>query len=536
MGAAGSTGPSVSDLNGRMGVATVHGKVRHVQGDSIFLAWHANLLDEKEQRVIGRLNEQGEFALSFPLDKPTVVDLVYGAESQTLWLQPGTNLDVRFRSGDMAYTTRFKGVQAAENTYLSDHETDYADNETWQVLPYNIMYYEEGFVKFLDKRLERERADLDIFKSDEPHVSAAFLRYAEANIEYNWANDRLTYQDLREQVVNNEARLALTPGYFDFLRLARLDAGDALMNEIYQDFLNNYLNWQMRQDGPARSNREYYPKAYALVKEKFSGEVEAFMLGRVLRESFRNGYLPESEKLLADFRENVPNSGRYMPQLQAEFEATRTTALGAPGTEFALRTLKGDTVTLKKLRGKMVYLTFWKSTSGVSLRDLPYQQDLIHKLKGKNVEFVSISLDDDRTAWQRYVESKNLDGIQLYGGKDAQKTLAKSYGVSDVPTYILLAEDGTIASRRLMKMNNPGAMSQIVSMMGKVPMPAPPVPPIVVVPKPDPSKIAASAPTKTKTPARPAAKSQNRTAPAARPAAPANRPNPRPAPSTRRPG
>lgn len=529
-----NSGPSVTDLNGRMGVATVHGRVRHVQGDSIFLAWHASPLDEKEQRIPARLNEKGEFALSLPLDKPSIVDLVYGTESQALWLQPGSNLEVRFRSGDMAYTIRFKGTQSAENTYLSDHETDYADNETWQVLPYNIMYYEEGFVKFLDRRLENERGSLDVFKSDEPRVSAAFKRYAEADIEYNWANDRLTYQDLREQVVNNEARLALTPGYFDFLRVVRLDAADALMNETYQDFLNNYVNWQMRQDGHARSSREYYPKEYALVKEKFSGEVETVMLGRVLRESFRNGYLPESEKLLADYRENVPGSGRYAALLQTELDAVRTTALGAPGTEFALRTLKGDTVTLKKLRGKMVYLTFWKTTSGVALRDLPYQQDLVHKLKGKNVEFVNISLDDDRTAWQRYVETKNLDGIQLYGGKEAP-TLAKAYGVTEMPSYLLLAEDGTIAARRLMKMNNPGAMGQIVSMMGKVSLPEPPAPP-VVAPKPDPAKIATSAPTK-KPATRPAPKLPNRpTAPANRsaaPAKPAQRPNP---PAMRRPG
>ncbi len=500
-----------------------------MQGDSIFLAWHPSALDDREQRQLARIDEDGTFAMSFPLNAGTVTELVYGAEAMTLWLEPGTDLYLKFKAGDMGHTVRFKGVQAAENVYLAEHERDFIESDEWQVLPYNIMYYEEGFAKYLDRRLEQERVALTLFLTDNPEVSAAFREFADADLNYAWANDRITYQDLREQVVNNEGRLNVSPAYYDFLRVTHLDAVGALHSPNYQTFLTNYLNWQMRENGHARSSPTYFTECYALAKEKFSGEVEAVMLARVLRDSFRNGYVQQSTALFDDYRQNVDVTGKYVPLLQPEFDATRQLALGAPAPDFALTTIKGDTVSLKKLRGKLVYLTFWKTSSGVSLRDLPYHQDLVRRLKGKNVTFVSIGLDDDRDQWASFVRNKNLDGVQIYGGKLNQNTLASSYGIRDIPSYILLAEDGTFANRRLLKMNNPGAQAQILTAMGKVKLPEPAPTP---TPAPEPLNVATTPAPEVKTAKPRATTSRTAYQYPNRPPAPKN---PRTAPPTTRP-
>ena len=506
------------------GVATIRGRVGNVQGDSIFLAWHSNSLDDREQRILARLDDDASFAISLPLNGGTVAELVYGAEAMTLWLQPGTDLNIRFKAGDMAHTLKFKGTQAPENEYLAEHELDFVESEEWQVLPYNIMYYEEGFAKYLDRRLEKERLALGLFLIDNPDVSPAFRDYSEADINYAWANDRITYPDLREQVVNSEGRLALSPAYYDFLRVTHLDATGALRSPNYQTFLTNYLNWQMKENGHKRADPTYFTEAYGLAKEKFSGEVEAVMLARILRDSFKNGYVQQSTALFDDYRQNVDVAGKYVPLLVPEFEATRHLALGAPAPPFELTTRKGDTITLKQLEGKMVYLTFWKTSSGVSLRDLPYHQDLVRRLMGKNVEFLSIGLDDDREQWAAFVANKNLDGIQVYGGKQADNALAASYGVRDVPTYILLAEDGTFASRRLLKMNNPGAQTQILLAMGKVKLPEPEPAPVVPVVVPEPLPVAETPKPKTRSGATRTAVRYPTHRPATRP--PARRPAP----------
>lgn len=474
----------------QMGVATIRGTISSPVSDSIFLAWHPSSLDDKEQRLLARLDDNHSFAISLPLNGPVVAELVYRAEAITLWLEPGTDLQVRFKAKDVSNSLKFKGPQMAVNNYLAEHERNFVDNEEWQVLPYNIMFYEEGFIKFLDHRLERERAELALFLAEEEEkgaVSAAFRDFAQADLTYSWANDRLTYQDLREQVVSNEGRQAVSPGYFDFLRLVNIDAQNALLSPTYQTFLTNYLAWQLREDRHRRADPDYFSVAYQLAHDKFSGEVEAVMLGRILRDSFRNGHLKRSLAMFDDYRTTVDTQGRYVPLLAAELEATRTLALGAPAPGFTLRTPKGDTVSLRQFVGRMVYLTFWKSTSGQSLRDLPHQQDLARRLQDK-IAFVSVSLDDDPAVWQRMVTNKNLDGAQVYGGAGLQATLAHQYDLKETPTYLLIAEDGTIASRRLLRVSNPGAQAEIVGQMGRS-MPPPPPPP-APEPVPEPEKVA----------------------------------------------
>ncbi len=474
----------------QMGVAIIRGTISSPVSDSIFLAWHPSLLDDKEQRLLARLDDDHSFAISLPLNGPVVAELVYRSEAITLWLEPGTELQLRFKAKDISNSIKFKGPQAAVNTYLADHERTFVDNEEWQVLPYNIMFYEEGFIKFLDHRLERERAELAIFLAEEEEkgaVSAAFRDFAQADLTFSWANDRLTYQDLREQVVSNEGRLAVSPGYFDFLRVVNIDTQTALLSPTYQTFLTNYLAWQLREEHHRRADPDYFSAAYQLAHDKFSGEVEAVMLGRILRDSFRNGHLKRSLALFDDYRISIDTQGRYVPLLAAELETTRLLALGAPAPDFALQTPKGDTISLRQFVGKMVYLTFWKSTSGQSLRDLPYQQDLARRLQDK-VAFVSVSLDDDRAVWQRIVTNKNLNGAHVYAGAGLQAPLARLYELKELPAYLLIAEDGTIANRRLLRVSNPGAQSEIVSQMGRSmpPPPPPPVPQLI----PEPEKVA----------------------------------------------
>lgn len=470
------------------GAATVRGQVNSAEGDTIFLAWHPSLLDDHEQRILGNVDEDGSFALSLPMDGPRVAELVYGTEAMTIWLEPGAELNVRFKGGQMPTSIKFKGQLAAENTYLADYEREFGDNEDWQVLPYNIMFYEEGFVKYLDHRLERERAELANFLEErsEDGLSTAFKDYAEAELAYAWANDRLMYQDLREQVVANEGRLALTPGYFDFLRVVQVDKPSALPSPGYQTFLTNYLAWQMRYDHHRRADPDFFTVAYKLAKERFSGEVEAVMLGRILRDSFRNGFVQQSQALFDDYRTTVDTHGRYVPLLLTEFEATRTLALGAQAPRFKLPTIKGDTVSIDTFRGKMVYLTFWRTTSGQALRDLPYQQDLARKLRGK-VEFLSVAFDEDPEGWRRTVVNKNLEGHHVYGGVWPSAELARAYNLTELPTYLLLAEDGSIASRRLLKMSHPGAQAELLNAMGRVKLPEPPPP------APDSAALAAAA-------------------------------------------
>ena len=65
----------------------------------------------------------------------------------------------------------------------------------------------------------------------------------------------------------------------------------------------------------------------------------------------------------------------------------------APG--FALKDLRGATVTLESLRGKVVVLNFWSKTCGPCLEEMPDLAELTKIIKDRpDVAVVAVSIDD----------------------------------------------------------------------------------------------------------------------------------------------
>ena len=57
---------------------------------------------------------------------------------------------------------------------------------------------------------------------------------------------------------------------------------------------------------------------------------------------------------------------------------------------------------------------------------------------------VSISEDDDESAWRTFVASHNMSWPQRL---DADSSLQSQFGVSALPTYVLLGRDGSVVQR-----------------------------------------------------------------------------------------
>ncbi|GAA4393095.1 TlpA disulfide reductase family protein [Hymenobacter koreensis] len=449
------------------GTVVLTGKINGKTADSVAVAVREHALDPKEQLTYAAVNNKGEFRLALQVTGPTKADLVYADDVAALWLEPGTQMDVRFKGGDLSGTVKFKGKGAEANGYLADFDQKFVDNDGLQVLPENIMLYEPGFLSFLDYRRKEENKFLDDVNQDQ-NVSAAFRSYMKAEIDYSYANDRLTFQDLREQVVATEGRLKMTPTYYDFLKDESLvNNAAALENETYREFLLNYVHYLAAAGNHKKIDPDYYQVCYNLAKEKLSGAAKSIVMGRVLQETFRFGHVRQSAALLENFRASVDTKNKYYPVLKADFDAHKDFAIGSPAPDFKLVTSTGDTVTLRSFAGKLVYVNFWRSTSGLSLRDLPYAQDLAKRFSGQNIVFLNIALDENEPAWKQLVVSKKLSGVHVRANGGQRGSLARSYMLSEVPAYFLIAEDGTFLNTKPKRLSSRAAVDEIKESFGK---------------------------------------------------------------------
>ena len=455
-------------LGRAQGTVVLTGKVSSRTVDTVAVSVRENALDPKEKITYARLDDKGEFRLALTVAGPTRADLVYGDDVTDLFLEPGNNMDVRFKGSDMATTVKFKGNGAAANSYLTEVDEKFVENDGFQVLPDNIMLYEVPFLSFLEYRRKEERKFFEDYAQDN-QLSAAFKAYAKSEIDYSYANDRLTFQDLREQVVATDARLKMSPTYYEFLNDKSLinspDAG-ALQSGMYQEFLLNYIHYQATSNNHQRSDPDFYQVCYDMAKTQLTGAARLLCLGRVMQESFRFGHVKQSAAMLADFH-TLDAKNQYYSVLQHDFETHKAFAIGAPAPNFRLMSATGDSVSLQSFAGKLVYVNFWRTTSGLSLRDLPYAQDLAKKFEGKNIVFLNIALDENEGAWKQLVISKKLPGVHVRAAGGYRSAIAKAYAVQDVPTYLLLAEDGTFLNVKPKRLSSRAAIDEIKEAFGK---------------------------------------------------------------------
>ena len=474
------------------GVATLTGKISNPTLDSVAVSLRENPLDPREKITYARLNEKGEFRLLVPVAGGTKADLVYGDDVAPLYLDPGTDLDVRFKGEGMTTSLKFKpndvptGLKAKfsnganltqeqrhrqqaanANEYLIEADEQFVENDGFQVLPDNIQLYEAPFISFLDYRRKHELEFLEDHAAKQS-FTPEFYNYAKAEITYANANDKLTFQDLREQVVNTEGRLKMSATYYDFLNdPALLNSPESYQSELYHEFLLNYVHYATIAAKHLRTDPDFYPACYALASKQLTGPTRAIILGRVLQESFRFGHVRQSDAMLADFKLNNDPKKQYYATLKTDFDKHRSFAIGAPAPDFRLPTAAGDSVNLKDFQGKLVYLNFWKSTNGLCLRDLAYAQDLIRRFDGKNIVFVNIALDENEQAWRQLVLNKKLPGVQVRAAGGLRSALAKVYSVQEVPTYYLLGEDGTFLNTKPKRLSSRAAVEEINQSFGK---------------------------------------------------------------------
>ncbi len=104
---------------------------------------------------------------------------------------------------------------------------------------------------------------------------------------------------------------------------------------------------------------------------------------------------------------------------------------------------------LKELRGKLVVVYFWSSSSPQAAEDVQFLKDLAEKYQDSGLEVVYVNMDEDFNAARSFLAGRLTMGTHLYqhGGLDG--LVAERYGIQMLPTLFLLGNDGALIKQSL---------------------------------------------------------------------------------------
>ncbi len=124
---------------------------------------------------------------------------------------------------------------------------------------------------------------------------------------------------------------------------------------------------------------------------------------------------------------------------------------GTPAPKFVnYENFKGGKTSLDDLKGKYVYIDVWATWCAPCIAEIPALKALEKEFSSKNIEFVSISVDNvdgqrgSKAEWKKMVAEKSLTGIQLYADKDFQSEFMVAFDVNAIPRFILIDPNGNI--------------------------------------------------------------------------------------------
>src|SRR5690606_2520496 len=117
-----------------------------------------------------------------------------------------------------------------------------------------------------------------------------------------------------------------------------------------------------------------------------------------------------NEKMEDFYKELLASSTdeNFKTNLTEKYNKIKTLVKGNPSPKFNYENHKGGTTSLDDLKGKFVYIDVWATWCGPCKREIPFLKDVEKKYHGKNIEFVSISIDDktDYETWKNFVRDR----------------------------------------------------------------------------------------------------------------------------------
>lgn len=137
---------------------------------------------------------------------------------------------------------------------------------------------------------------------------------------------------------------------------------------------------------------------------------------------------------------------------------------GEDWIDFTYPDITGKKHSLSDYLGKVVVVDVWATWCAPCKAEIPHLETLEKEMKGKDVVFISVSIDTDQAKWEQFVKEKALGGVQLISYNKG--VIVDDYMLDGVPRFMVFSKHGKTVSTNAPRPSTPELKAMIEKEIG----------------------------------------------------------------------
>ena len=399
------------------------------------------LYKEVNMSVLKKLNlsESGVFKDTVFLKENSLFVLYQGKNPTALYLSAGDDISINYDSKEYKKTIKIngKGSKVAEYLYAKITKKKEIFGESTDGYKKGEKEYKE-----LISKIKTTQEDL-LFNVQ--GVSEDFKKAEGRNINFGYL-EMLNKYELYHGYYTKNREFKVSENFLDELKAITLD------NENDFNFSSSYnslVTSKYRKEADVLAKKDSIDTDIAMLKVSNTIAIPSIK-NSLLYDAAKYGitYTVDLEAFYSLYIKGSTDEENNT-KITKSYNGLKSLAQGNPSPKFTdYENHAGGVTSLDDLKGKYVYVDVWATWCGPCIREIPSLKKVEKKYHGKNIEFVSLSIDKmkDHEKWQKMIGDKELGGMQLFADNDWESKFVEDYMIKGIPRFILIDPSGNIVN------------------------------------------------------------------------------------------
>ena len=416
---------------GKVDYAVLSGKVSSVdakgENQKLLLLQNDEVVKEIPVQADGTfrdtIREIGDNHFYYLVENPAV--------QTPLYLANGTNMELTLN--EEVSKTMVSGSQTKQTQYLIERNSfindriNGADSNLFGQKPQEFKENVKAFFAELDKKLKAYGFDEEFVKNQEKWTNYKFIEYLTIFPTYH------RYTSGNEAILPDDFYAERDGIDYD-------NAEEFRTIDTYRDLVRSKFYTIINNPNDAENIKKFISEVNALKSDNIRADLAKGTFQLISPNSTVN-------KEIFDFINKNVTDEKVKEAAKKAYDVATKLIPGSPSPKFSnYENFNGGTTSLDDFKGKVTYIDIWATWCLPCRGEIPALKELEKKFHGKDVAFVSISIDQNKDEWKEFVKSEDLKGVQLFAENAFESQFIQDYGIRQIPTFIIIDKEGKIVN------------------------------------------------------------------------------------------